>query len=378
MADRIRVALVITELDVGGAERCLVNLAVRLDPSRFEPVAYSLAPRPRAGQDALVGTLEEAKVPVSFLNATSAWQAFSTVRGLRTRLRQQQPRIVHSFLFHANVVAPLAARHLSGTSVITGVRVADPARWRQGLERLTSYWAARIVCVSRSVADFCQREAGLPKDKLTVIPNGIDTSSYPASPPRMPSELGIPEGRQIITCVARLHPQKGVDWLLSGSRLWLDRLPDHDLLIVGEGPQREELQRQAVSLGLAGRVHFSGWRPDVPQILAASAMLVLPSRWEGMPNAVLEAMASSLPVVAVRTHGVEELLGPLAERQSVPAGNQAAFAERMVLLADNVKLAADLGRRNRERVVQEFSLPTMVAAYERLYASLAQENAAHA
>lgn len=370
MADRIRVALVITELNVGGAERCLVSLATGLDRSRFEPAVYSLAPRPAEGQDGLVHGLEAAEVPVHFLGVTAVRHVLSAIRRLRALLVQQQPHVVQSFLFHANVVSALATQALPETAVATGIRVADPTRWRQWLERWASRRVQRIVCVSRSVADYCQQEAGLPEEKLVVIPNGIATAAYPASCPASHSALGIQPNRQIVACVARLHPQKGVDWLLSFSQRWMDQLPNHDLLLVGDGPQRHELQQAAVTLGIDARVHFAGWRPDVPQILAASAVLVLPSRWEGMPNVMLEAMATGLPIVAVRSHGVEELLGPLAESQSVPLGDQPAFAAKLVHVGQDTAEAAALGRQNRDRAIRNFSLPAMVAAYERLYLSL--------
>ncbi len=372
MADRIRVALVITELNVGGAERCLVNLATELDRTRFEPAVYSLAPRPAGDRDGLVRSLEAVGVPVQFLGVTSVRQAFSAVRRLRTLLGQQQPHLVQSFLFHANMVATLAAQTLPEICIVTGIRVADPTRWRQWLERWISRRVQRIVCVSRSVADFCQQEVGLPTEKLVVVSNGIETSAYPASGPARLSALGIKPDRQLIACVARLHPQKGVDWLLSFSRRWLDQLPHHDLLLVGDGPQRQSLQQMAVSLGIDARVHFTGWRPDVPQILAASALLVLPSRWEGMPNVMLEAMATALPIVAVRTQGVEELLGPLAEPQSVALGDRDGFVAKLVRVGQDAAEAAELGRRNRERVIQHFSLSAMVAAYEHIYLSLAR------
>lgn len=367
----IRLALVITELQVGGAERCLTNLAVRLERTRFDPEVYSLGPRPADGHDQLVRMLEEAHVPVHFVGATSARHVLSAVGTVRTWLVRQQPDVVQCFLFHANVVGVLAARRLAQTQVATGVRVADPSRWRQWLERRLSRHSARTVCVSQAVADFCQRQVGLPGDRLVVIPNGIDMDSYPARTPADLPSLGIPPDRHAIVCVGRLHPQKGIDWLLSFAPTWLARLPRHDLLVVGEGPQRPELERLAVSAGIADRVHFAGWRHDVPAILAASRLLVLPSRWEGMPNAVLEAMASGRPVLATRTEGVAELLGPATEAQTAAFGDAAGFTERLVGLVANESLAAALGQENRNRAAQRFSLAAMISAYEQLYADLA-------
>ena len=177
---------------------------------------------------------------------------------------------------------------------------------------------------ARRVAEFSAKRAGLPPEKLVVIPNGIDLDKYPARQPADLRAFGIAAGRRAVTFVGRLEPQKGVDWLIATAPHWLAKLPDCDLLLVGDGPLRPSLEAAAKAAGIADRVHFAGWRPDVPEILAASSLLVLPSLWEGMPNVVLEAMASRLPVVASDVEGVRELLGPNAARQTVAHGDSRA------------------------------------------------------
>jgi glycosyltransferase involved in cell wall biosynthesis len=150
----------------------------------------------------------------------------------------------------------------------------------------------------------------------------------------------------------------------------LQQLPNHDLLIVGEGAQQSALVQLAGKLGIAHRVHFALWRADIPEILASSELLVLPSRWEGMPNVVLEAMAAGKPVVATAVEGVAEVLGERAADQIVAIGDMNAFADRVRQVAQSPQLAEDLGKSNRERVLREFSLQQMVARYERIFAEL--------
>ena len=133
---------------------------------------------------------------------------------------------------------------------------------------------------------------------------------------------------------------------------------------MGEGPEAAALRRQCHELGIAERVHFAGWRGDVPAILAASRLLVLPSLWEGMPNAVLEAMASRLPVVAMDVEGVCELLGDLAEEQVVQPGNWQQFTAKIVALAEDRQRAAALGAANHCRALDAFAPQRSVAAYE--------------
>ena len=361
-------ALVITELDYGGAEQALVNLATGLSRERFSPVVYSLQSRPK--NDLLVRRLEEARIPVHFLDVHSHWQFFSAVSSLAELFRQQQPQVVQSFLFHANVVATMAARKANVSRVVTGIRVADPSAWRQRVERWLTPQMDKIVCVSQSVADFCRDKCRFPTEKLVVIPNGVDFSRFESAQPAELTKPGLPSGRRAILYVGRLERQKGLDWLLEEVMPRVFReLPEHDLLLVGDGPQRQELQTLAEKQDLQSRVHFGGWRQDVPQILAAVDLLALPSRWEGMPNVVLEAMAAGKPVVATQAEGVTELLGEGAAQQSCPAGDAAGFAERIVRVANDPSLAAELGTNNQRRAAAEFSLAAMISRYEALYAS---------
>jgi starch synthase (maltosyl-transferring) len=152
---------------------------------------------------------------------------------------------------------------------------------------------------------------------------------------------------------------------------WLAKMPDCDLLLVGNGPLRPSLEAAGRAAGIADRVHFAGWRADVPEILAASSLLVLPSLWEGMPNVVLEAMASRLPVVASDVEGVRELLGPNAARQTVAHGDSRMLAEAIVGLMLDPALSSATGMENRRRAEQCFGIARMVKAYEDLWASLA-------
>lgn len=184
------------------------------------------------------------------------------------------------------------------------------------------------------------------------------------------AEYGIAAGRRAVTFVGRLDPQKGLSWLLDTAVEWLPRLASHDLLLVGHGRQRAALERQAVRLGIGGRVRFAGWRPNVAEILAASDLLVLPSRWEGMPNVVLQAMALGLPVLATDVEGTRELLGPAAA-QTVAYGDTPTFVNRLVTLIEDRRSGAELGLENRQRAASEFSLGAMIAAYQRLWESLA-------
>jgi glycosyltransferase involved in cell wall biosynthesis len=370
---KTRVALCITELERGGAERCLTELAIRMDRKRFAPVVYCLAPPPARENASFLPTLLAAGVEVHCLGGRGIWQFPMVLRRLKHLLLAQNPHIVQTFLFHANILGRIAGRRSGAKAIVAGVRVAErAAKWHLWADRLTQRWVDRYVCVSQSVADFSAAQTGIPCEKLLVIPNGIDVAKYPAPKPADLTQFGIPAGHRVIVFVGRLERQKGVDWLIETAPRWLEPLSDCDLLIVGQGPQRASLEATAKGSEIAGRLHFAGWRVDVPDILAASHLLVLPSAWEGMPNVVLEAMASRLPVVASDVEGVRELLGPLAASQTVPYRQSQLLIEKIVSIMRGPEAAVELGIQNRRRVEEHFDIGRVVNAYEELWESLAR------
>lgn len=362
-------ALVITGLEPGGAERALTQLALRIDRAKFTPHVISLQPRPGEEKCELVNQLAAADVPVEFLNARSKWQFPLAVWRLSRSLRAIRPAIVQSFLFHANIVTALAGWR-RGVKVVCGIRVADPSRARQRAERWIAPLVQKFVCVSQSVADFSAETAGLPREKLCVVPNGVDVEKFANAPPADAAALGLPALQRFLIAVGRLDKQKGFDWLLPLlPRVFAER-PGHNLLLVGDGQERAALQQQASSLGIAARIHFLGWQPQVPSLLQLADVLLLPSRWEGMPNVLLEAMAAGLPVVSTTVEGAAEILGPLAEQQLAPLSDSAAFQNQVLALTADAAAAKELGALNQQRVRDHFSLAQLASAYEALYCQI--------
>jgi glycosyltransferase involved in cell wall biosynthesis len=366
----IRVALVITGLEFGGAERCLTNLACGLHGDGFQISVYSLRLPPARPRDRLVRQLKRAQIPIHFLELRTRLQLFAAIRRLREHFAANRPDLVQNFLFHANVVGTIAAARCGVRAICTGIRVAERGSWRWWLLRRTKHLVTRHVCVSQSVADIAGRRLGEPAKRLTVIPNGINASQFQGAKAADMTPLGVAPGRRVIAAVARLERQKGIDWLLRLMPNVFAQLPDHDLLVVGDGPNRSSLERFATSLGIADRVHFALWQNDIPAILRASDMFVLPSRWEGMPNALLEAMASGLPVVASDVEGVAESLSAADERQVVPATDAAAFARQVVQWGRQPRAAKQTGARNSRTAAERFSVDSMIRQYRTLYESL--------
>ncbi len=367
-----QIALCITDLDCGGAERALMELAIRVDRQRFAPMVYCLAGWPQDSARSLVPRLQSAGVTTYFLGGRSNWQFPAALWRLTGWLKQQMPQLLQCFLFHANFLGRIAARLAGVPHVVCSIRVAEREhRWHLWLDRLTDRLVDRHVCVSQAVAQFSAHTARLPQHKLVVIPNGVDCARLAAARPADLTAFGIPPACRAVVAIGRLEPQKGFPWLLTHARRWLAAVDDCHLLIVGEGPLRPALQRVICGLGdLGRRVHLAGWRADVPEILAASSLLVLSSRWEGMPNVVLEAMAAGVPVVATDVEGVRELLGPTADWQTAPPDDPEQFAQKIMAILAQPDLAERLAAANRRRAQAEFNIEKMVQRYQQLWESL--------
>jgi glycosyltransferase involved in cell wall biosynthesis len=316
--------------------------------------------QPLPPRNTLHARLVAADVPVIFLHAQHTWQACRVVWQLWQQWRQWQPDVVHSWLYHANVLGTIAARLAQVPRILVGLRVADPQPGRLRVERKVYRWASELISVSQAVR--WQYAQLIPRAHHRVIPNAIDAASSQHASPVSLAAWGLADDTPLLLCAGRLHPQKGFDWLLRCLPALLARVPHH-VVIAGEGPERESLQRQARGMGLSSRVHFIGYRHDLAAWLTHADLFLLSSRYEGMANVVLEAMAQGTPVVATRVAGSEELLGPHAEQLTIPFGDDRGLIEKVVaLLADPAERRA-LGKQLQARAEHCFSWNAVLPAY---------------
>ena len=363
------IALVTTELRPGGAERNMVALAKGLVSRGFAPRVYSLAPSPPPGQDQLAQLLSQAMISVDFIGVQRSHQFFSAVRRLRRLLADHPPRLIQSFLFHANVVSAVAARGMS-IPVVAGLRVAQRERIRGFVERRLTRHIDAFVCVSQGVADVAEQHAGLPRDKLHVIPNGIDAHRFANITPADLSQFGIAAGQKVVLSIGRLDRQKGVDVLLDAARQFLPQRSDVTLLIVGDGPERANLQRQVETSSLAKQVIFAPWRADSLSLLAAADVVAIPSRWEGMSNVLLEAAALARLIVVSDVEGTRDVLSSQVHDWIVPSEDSAALAAKIAQLIEADATAIQLAAANQQHVLNTFRLDKTISAYTELYRSL--------
>jgi glycosyltransferase involved in cell wall biosynthesis len=362
----IPIALVITDLDVGGAERALVALAVHLDRSRWRPMVFCLG---HPGQ--LAEVLRQANVPCECLGVHRRNPVQALAR-LASGLRRVRPRLVQSFMFHANLAARLAAPWAGWPWVIGGLRVAErQKRWHLVLDRLTSALTVGSVCVSHGVLRFSREVARLNPARLTVIPNGIDTALFDDVQAVPRAALGIPEHSHFVLSVGRLDHQKGLPDLLDAAEQVIAQRSNWHLALAGDGPRRDWLLGQLADRdSLHSNVHWLGRRDDVPSLLKSADVLVHASLWEGMPNAVLEAMAAGLPVIGTAVEGTEDLVVPGQTGWLVPPHDVSALHRAFLEALDSSERLGRYGEAGRLRAKRKFSLEASVASYEHLWAGV--------
>jgi glycosyltransferase involved in cell wall biosynthesis len=249
--------------------------------------------------------------------------------------------------------------------------MGQESQWRYWLNRFTHPLADRVTCVSQQVADFVAREVGIPSEETVVIPNGVDLHRFDRLPAKQEVRrtLGLPNDELLVGTVTRLNPVKRLDVLLRA----VAALEGVHTVIVGDGPERRQLEAMADQLGLADRVHLVGHQQDVRPWLAALGVFVLSSDWEGMSNALLEAMAAGLPIVATAVGGVPEVVVDDATGLLVPPGDPNALAEAITRLLRDPDLRRTMGQAGRARVVQHFSIDETVRLTEELYTTLLEE-----
>ncbi|MFQ5730860.1 MAG: glycosyltransferase [Planctomycetaceae bacterium] len=354
-----------TDLDAGGAERALVQLATRLDRGEWRPHVVCLS-----GGGELLQPLAAADVPVICLGATQWWNVGILIR-LRRELKRIRPALLQTYLFHANIAGRIAGRLAGVPRTVSGIRVAEQrSRFRLWLDRVTERWVDRHVCVSQGVATFSTTTGRLSRDKTVVIPNGVEYEMFAEATPADLSEFGISPHHQTLLFVGRLDAQKGIEVLLDAFGQLAQTQPTLHLLLAGDGPLRATVEEFARQRALESRVHLPGRRGDIPHLMQAADCLVLPSLWEGMPNAVLEAMAAGLPVIATAVEGVSELLVDGETGRVIPRGDAGALVRAVSCLVANPAAASRAARRAQLLVRETFTWDRVVQEYVALYRSL--------
>lgn len=358
---------VVLSLTQGGSETLARDIALGIDPGRWRTSICALD----AGGP-LAAALGHGGIPVHILGRRPGfdWRLIPRLFRLFSR---EGVDVVQTHHLAPLIYSALAARAAGAALVhVEHDRFSFASAKARRRLRTLSTLCHRVVVVGDDIYDYFVKAAGIPPDKLTVIHNGVDLRRYSAAPLRPRSALGLPATGRLIGHVARLDPAKDQYSLLQAFKRVLTVHPDTYLVMVGDGPLRQELASLAASLALCGNVVWLGRRNDVPDLLPHFDIFALTSVNEGLPIALLEAMACARPVVATAVGDVPTIIEHDTTGLLITAGDAKALADAVTILLDRPDHAGALGRSARSLVERRFSLADTLSRYERLYESLAR------
>lgn len=366
---KISVLHLVEDLKIGGAERVIANIAEGLDKQNFKVSVWCVA---RGGE--IADELKEKGVDVRILGILNYYNPFNILK-LARLLRKAQPDIVHTNGYFASVIGRLAAKR-AGLSVLINHVHSTYWNYRKrhiAIEKYLSHFTQKIICCSKAVEDFVTHYEGITPAKITVIYNGVEKNQFSTreNTSSAKAHLGIDSGEPVVGTVSSLTPHKGHEYLLQAAALISNRFPLVKFLIVGEGSLRENLERQAKSLNLTSSLIFTGTRKNIPELLSAMDIFVLPScTREGLGISIIEAMAAEKPVVATDIGGIPEVVKNGESGLLVPPRNPEALAKAMLELLHNPRKAKAMGKKGRKIFKEKFTSNRMLSEIEALYVSL--------
>ena len=358
-----RVLHVIPTLERTGAAKQLTLLTGGLSPNDFDVHVCALA---RGGPFAK--DLARQGIPLAIIdqhwkfNPAAYWQ-------LRRHVSRLKPDVVHTWTFAANSYGRAAALGAGVRNIVASESCVDPWKaWHHlAIDRHLTKRTAKIVVNGRGVQEFYVGQ-GLPAEKFRLIPSGVGpAAASTVSREQLLAELNLPPGAKLMGAVGRLCLQKRIKDLIWATDLLKVIRDDAHLLIIGDGPQRQILERYRRLCQLEDKVHFLGKRDDVPRLMPHFNQLWLASGYEGLSNAVMEAMSCGVPVVATDISGNRELVVHDQTGYLSPVGDRANFARFAHKILENSELAARLGAAGKQRMAHEFTVGAMVERHAALY-----------
>jgi glycosyltransferase involved in cell wall biosynthesis len=362
--ERVRILFVVGNFVAGGAERHLLEMWRRIDRTRFE---VQIACFRREGQ--FLPDVDALGLPVHDLRVGRRIYDPSGVAGffrLLGHVRRFRPHVIHGYLFGPNLFAALAGRASGVPAVVVAKRNIDAfdSPRQDAMQRIAHRLATHVTAVSEAVADTVVA-FGVPRARITVIENGVDASRFEGVVPDR-EVLGV-NGGPVIGSVGCLAVRKDYGTLLAALAELRRRGRVFRAVLVGDGPERKSLEARTHELGLDGIVSFLGERPDVERLLPGMDVFVLSSREEGIPNALLEAMAAGRPAVVTDVGGNREVLTDGDTGWIVPAAAPGPLADALDQALSSPDEARRRGNRAREVTLEQRGIGVMVRRHEAFY-----------
>lgn len=366
---KIRALHLVEDLKIGGAERVIADIAAGLDKKNFEVSVLCVT---RGGE--IADELKEQGIEVKILGIFSYHNPINVLK-LARLLKKAKPDIVHTHGYFASVIGRIAAK-IAGILILINHVHSTYWEYRKRhilMERFLSLFTHKIICCSKAVEDFVRGQERINPAKTVVIYNGVDEDRFTTykNTSSIKAQLGIDSGESVVGTVSSLTPHKGHKYLFQAAPMILGVCAHTKFLIVGDGILREKLEEQIKNLNLASAVIFTGTKKNIPEILSAMDIFVLPScSREGLGISIIEAMAVEKPVVASDIGGIPEVVKNGETGFLVPPRNPEALAQAIIDLLQNPRKAKALGKKGRTRFQEKFTNERMLSEVESLYEAL--------
>ena len=356
----MRIALLVTDLERGGTPLRLAHLARGLRQAGVEVSVGCLGPPGPVSDE-----LESADIPTFACDAHSARDLFA-LRRLAKHLRRIEPDLIHATLTHANLAARLVGEWLGLPVVTSTATIEVERRWHLLLERCTASADRGHIVNSQALAAHVAAAFRVPADRIHVVPPSVTALPERLASDEARAKLGLPDDTFIVLWAGRFDPVKRLDIAIRCAELLAD-IACH-LVLAGDGPARSQVEGLVRQSPAARRIHLPGWQSDLGAVLSAADAFLFPSQTEGMPNAVLQAMALGLPVVGSDIPALRELAGN-DERALLIRGHDAnRYAATLRRLHEDAGLRQALGRRasdwTRTHLDPEKTVQATIVAYE--------------
>lgn len=371
---KINLLHIVNGFAIGGGELKLLELVKNLVEKRADKYTVTVCSVGQGGT--LQPEFERLGIKVFVIEKKHKFDISQVFKVCRI-IKQEQIDLVQTTLFYADVIGALAAKLTGVDAVISWDTVSHPpdsheTRLRHKLSyQLCMRFVKRIVAVSEGVKKYLIEDRKIASKKIVIIHYGIDLSLFKSRngflDKRKRSELGLPDHKIVIGTVARLEIQKGHRYLIAAAPEIINKFSNVVFVFAGDGTLRQELETQVNELGLQENFRFLGFRKDVKELLFAFDVFVLPSLFEGLPNVILEAMASGRPIVATAVDGTPELIEHNETGLLVPPKSPHALQEQILNLLENEENGIKLGRQAKEMAKQKFSFDQQFRKFEEVY-----------
>ena len=362
----VNILHIMTRLPVGGVENQLLTVLRQYDKKKFAPLVCSLSDKGQIGRE-----IENEGIEVICINKLKHTFDWKIIKDLYYIIKERHIQVVRTHQYHANFygrVAAIIARVPCIIASVHNVYTRDRKVHRRLFNKMLGKYTDKVVAVSDAVKKDIVYFDGIPEEKVKVIYNGIEKQLFvDKKRDEMRSALGIPFGSTVVGTTGRIKEQKGQKYLIEAVSILSREYPSIRLLIIGDGPLMEEMKQYADLLNVNGNVIFLGTRRDVPDLLSAIDIFVLPSVWEGLGIALLEAMAAGKPVIASSIGPFREIIDTKDVGLLVPIGDSRKLATSIEELLKNYTVMEKMGRAARERAISVFSIESTVSDYTHLY-----------